>query len=73
MGSEPILRSASSEEFDALIDVMDIAFHGDTTPEKRARMRTWMDPDRILVAEDDGRPVATSAASARGSRRVRRA
>ncbi|MEV4420322.1 GNAT family N-acetyltransferase [Patulibacter sp. NPDC049589] len=62
MGSEPILRSANGEEFDALVDVMDVAFHGDTTPERRARMRTWMDLDRILVAEDDGRPVATSAA-----------
>lgn len=62
MADAPIVRTAQDAEFDAFVDTTDLAFHGDSTPERRARMRTWMDLDRMLVADDDGRIVGTSAA-----------
>ncbi|MDO9407258.1 GNAT family N-acetyltransferase [Patulibacter sp.] len=58
----PSVTPATADEFDACVDVADVAFHGDTTPERRARMRAWMDTDRLRVVRDDGRIVATSAA-----------
>ncbi|CAB4961241.1 unannotated protein [freshwater metagenome] len=58
----PSVTTATPEDFDEVVDVADLAFHGDSTPARRARMRTWTDTGRVRVVRDEGRIVATSAA-----------
>jgi predicted acetyltransferase len=55
------VRTATADDFDALHDVVDIAFHGGSLDGRRRRMRTLMGDRPGIVAVDGDRIVGTTA------------
>ncbi|WP_051471128.1 GNAT family N-acetyltransferase [Patulibacter minatonensis] len=56
------VRAATAEDFDALHDVVDIAFHRGSPERRRLRMRALQDEGLGLVAVDGDRIVGTTGA-----------
>ncbi|WP_433376192.1 GNAT family N-acetyltransferase [Actinoplanes sp. CA-142083] len=59
------LRQATAEDHDAIVDLLGYVFHHDYDDEARALERTILEPERSLVAEDDGAIVGHTTALSR--------
>jgi predicted acetyltransferase len=55
------IRPAGPADFDAFVDSLTAAFGGRHSPAERERDRRLFEPERILLAESDGRLLGTAA------------
>jgi N-acetylglutamate synthase-like GNAT family acetyltransferase len=59
------LRQATSDDHDAIVDLLGYVFHHDYDDEARALEQTIWEPERSLVADDDGAVVGHTTALTR--------
>jgi predicted acetyltransferase len=64
-GAEIQIRTGTADDWEAISDLLGMAFHGGTDPAERAVEGSVFEPERSLVAEDAGTIVGHAAAYTR--------